>query len=424
MRTLTTAQSSWNYGEGHRMILPRQGIGARLRVGLILGMSIGLSWFMPIAWANAAPLLGDGSPDVALDRGPALKGDDSIERLLILQRQVAASPEDEDARRQLRALLDRLGADQAAYDIPSGANLADLGWWHTLWPTVQRKAWLSMHAGHDSNINSGTESSVIQVPLVNYRSLAVDDLLREKPSNFLLLQGGGRVAVPVSDWLSWAAEARGAWRYNSALYEYFPHSYSGNIAAIVRGGPAKFRLAAGSEQHWLANYRLVSASGPKLEVELPVRDGFAVRADARRLNKRYPTFLDIRTVDHAYGMAVVSLQSGSGISLDAGDESSPNGLSDMDRRYASFSMRMNMTVGASGLAMAECRHTDSDYKNISPLFLVKREDRHTACYLGYQQSLGHGWSWGPALLLERNASSLSLMAYTRTQIMVGARKEF
>ena len=362
-------------------------------------------------WADAPP-------------PPRRDGDDPIMRMLELQRELANDPANALARGQLRALLDELGVNKAAYDIPTGARLADRGWWHTAWPGFGRKAWISVYAGRDSNINSGTELSEIQVPLINSRKLTVNELLQERPSNFVLLQGGGWAELLLTPPWSVAVDGRAAWRYNTSVYEYFPHGYDGNLTATYQGDWARFRLGAGGEQRWLINRQLVSASTLKAEAGMPIQGDYALSIDARRSSLRYPQFQGIKTLDRALGAEIADQSSGSRVYVDVGDESSPSGPSDMDRRYASASLRLNVSVSEKGLAMAECRVTESRYKKPSPLFLTRREDRTTACLVGYEHSIGQNWFWGPSLVLERNVSSLALTDYFRRQVMLGARKEF
>ena len=346
------------------------------------------------------------------------------EALLQLQRLVAADPGDAQARDLLQAALAGLRAEPGAYAVPSVAGLDPRPWWRKSLLAVQAGAWLAFEAGHDSNINSATDLDVVTVPLLNYRSLALDPLLFRHASPFVGVNGGLVFRKPLSSTLSLAARGLASMRYNSAQYSYLPHSYDLAVAFEQRLGAMLLEASAGKLQKRVAGHRIVDRETLALRLASPAGTRLQAAATAILAGNTYPLFDAVRTRDDSVGVELADHGLGLVLTLRAGREAATGPIKDLDRRYTGYSLGWRQRFTWGGWSTLHFGETRSNYATFSPLFLAQRSDTAREVVVVYAHPLGQGWTLSPKAASERNASTLPLTTFRRNQWLLELKKEY
>lgn len=344
--------------------------------------------------------------------------------VLLLQRRLAVYPADAAARTLLEALLAELGAGPAAREVPGNAGLIGRPWWQRSLAMAQSAAWLAAEAGHDSNINSATGLSIIDLPLLNYRSLVLSPLLVRQGSAFLGLAGGVAAARPLAPALSVHAAVQASARYNAEEAAYLPQSYQARLGA--RGGFGRLTLeaAAGFEQRRVGKYRLVDRSEAGLTLRLDVSPEVRLGLAATGASQAYPLFNGLRTRSQITAVTARHLPSGLGLAAMALRERSLDGPRDLDRDASGVTLEWNRTVRGAGNLQVQWTATRSVYLEPSVLFATQRLDKSTLLSIAYAHRLAGAWTLTPRLVLEENASTIPLLAFRRRQVMVELRRDW
>lgn len=364
---------------------------------------------------------------VAAERelAPEVRSPDGVtNEILLLQRQLALDPGDASARARLKELLRQKGVTGTALDLPAAPENERREWWLDVLPRLQHSAWQAFELGHDSNINSGTANDVVDIPLLNYRSLTLDRALVGTPSYFAGVRTGVVERYPLGPQWSLRAGGMAALRYNEAEYVYLPHSYEGEVVLERYAGLWRFALGASGTQRWVAGYQALARNSFNAELARVLAGRLLASLFVERSRNRYPLFEDTET-DEDYARVTLShAPSGLQGSLHFGRERASGKIKDLDRDFFGVSAAWVIPAGARGRLRLAFSAFQADYRQSSPLFLTTREDQNLELSAAYEYPLGRHWTVTPRVVHEKNRSNLDLTRYERTQCLVEARRIF
>ncbi len=339
-----------------------------------------------------------------IDRG------DAALAVVLLQRFVAENPGDRDAEMRLGKLL----GDASGHPADAGRMTGP----------VRFDAWVASEFGHDSNINRAASAKMIEIPLLNYRSLSLPDLLVQRGSSFAGLLAGAEIRLPLSGSLKAELRAQAGVRGNFSEQSYLPHNYSGLARLEKNVGRSSVGIRVSVAQQWVAKYRLLERSGLRLHVSTPLTDVFDVSLSAEEAGNTYPMFENLRTRERSkeirIGYAPLKLQFG----VYWGDEDSSGPVKDLDRSFNGLSGGWRLPINETCRLAIDVSTGTSSYRQFSRLFATQRKDSQTEVVVAVQFRLGDGWSLAPRISVERNRSSMALNGYRRAQYLAELRKDF
>ncbi len=379
------------------------------------------------AWAADCPIAADGAlaADGAVAEARALlDGGQRAQALLLLQRMAAAAPEDCAVRDLLVRALRELQVDAAGYEMPATAQLGGRPWWSRAGSAVQHAGWLALEAGRDSNINSATARDTIELPLINYRSLALSPLLVRRASDYLGLEGGLAGARPLTPVLSLNAGVAGAARYNLAEAAYLPQSVNAWVGAEARFGAWRLSGAATVAQRRIGRFRLLDRQEVSLGVGVEASPGLEARIGVIHGSSKFPLFNGVHTEDRAAEASVRHAASGLALSTRIGAERSGGEIRDLDRDFSAYAIEWTWAPRSDGLLRIGLGRIRSTYLVDSALFVARRQDKVSLLSLAYTWRFQPGWSLAPKVIVEQNDSNIPLIAFRRRQLALELRRDW
>lgn len=331
--------------------------------------------------------------------------------ILLLQQLLAADESNKDA-----ALLLEEQLGKATKPSPAGSR----PW---IQP-VRATGWLAAELGHDSNINRATSATAIDIPLLNYRSLSLPELMVQRPSSFAGLAGGATVRMPITQTLRATVHGQAGLRGNFSELAYLPHNYLAVAQLDQDVGYATFGIGGSVAQQWVAKFRLLERSATRIQLAAKPTADVGVALSAEWARNTYPLFENLGTRENMIELRgtyqPLNLQFGAY----RGEEASRNEIKDLDRTFDGITIGWRYPISESARLAIDASSGRSRYGQFSRLFATQRSDRQTALSLALQIRLADGWSVIPKLMVERNDSSMALNQYRRTQYLVELRKDF
>lgn len=329
--------------------------------------------------------------------------------ILLLQRLVAQDP----ANLEAAALLNEQLAKAAS--LPSPPPPAEHG---------SLSGWISAEAGHDSNINRATSAKVIDVPLLNYRSLALPDLLVQRRSGFAGLQAGMAYRMPLATSVRADLQAQASLRANFAETSYLPHNYSVSASVAQSWDKTTIGVSALMAQQWVAGYRLLERRGFRLHADITPSPNFVGGVSAEWADNIYPLFESLRTRENSLELRARYSPLNCEAAAFWGEETAPGSIKDLDRTFSGIRLGWRQRITESAVLAIDVATGRSGYRQFSRLFAAQRKDRQADFALALHVRLGRSWSATPRIIIERNDSSMALNGYRRTQYLAELRKDF
>lgn len=373
----------------------------------------------------AAGVIGDGCPvatDADASKSPPTsprleyirclldKGHTAL-AIVLLQQLVANDPSNHEASSLLEEHLNKVASGPT---VPVAKPATGVG----------INGWLAVELGHDSNINRATSAKVIDIPLLNYRSLSLPDLLVEKRSSFAGLQGGAAVRLPLTPGLRAIIHGQASVRGNFAELSYLPHNYFFGAQLEHDIGSTTVGISASASQQWLAKYPLLERSAVRIQLATKPTDAYEVGIAVESARNIYPQFDKLSTSENSIELRAAYRPFGLQIGAYWGEEASRGTIKDLDRTFDGLAFGWRHPLTETWRLAVDASYGRSRYQQFSRLFANHRSDRHSELSLAMQIRLADSWSLTPRLTLERNDSSMALNGYRRTQYLVELRRDF
>lgn len=344
--------------------------------------------------------------------------------LLLLQRRLALAPQDCAAREALLALLKDLGGDAAAHELPAAADLGGRPWLSRALAAWRPGAWVALEAGHDSNINSATRLGSIDLPLLNYRSLALNPVLVARASGFAGIDAGLVSNRQLSPTASASLIVQASARLNAGESTYLPHGYLGGLAAEKWWAQVRLAGEAVYLQRRLGRFRVIDRWQHGASLGFAPMPGWRLSVQLSAASNRYPLFNAIDTREQSVGLQLGHAGSGLTATAASGHERAIGPQKDLDRDFDSLMLDWSFKRGNGDTLAARIGAGRSRYLAPSPLFLAQRLDKTSELAAWYRHGLGGGWSLTPKLSIEENASTIPVVAFRRRQVLLELRREW
>ena len=333
--------------------------------------------------------------------------------ILLLQQLLAADESNQDAALLLDEQLRKAAPLQSVNSRlpPQKESLGITGW-------------VAAELGHDSNINRATSATVIDIPLLNYRSLSLPDLMVERPSSFAGLNGAATVRLPITQTLRASLHGQASLRGNFSEIAYLPHNYLVAAQLDQDVGNTTVGIGGSLAQQWVAKFRLLERRAAKVQVATQPTTTFGLALSAEWASNTYPLFDNLGTRENIIELRgtyrPLNLQFGAY----RGEEASRSTIKDLDRSFDGVSVGWRYPITDTWRLVIDASSGQSRYAQFSRLFATQRSDRQTDLSVALQIRLTDGWSVTPKMMIERNQSSMALNQYRRTQYLAELRKDF
>lgn len=333
--------------------------------------------------------------------------------VLLLQQLLAADESNQDAALLLAEQLGkaRVPQPQPGSPVPRATS-------------PQITGWLAAEFGHDSNINRATSARIIDIPLLNYRSLELPALLIERRSSFAGLQGGATARMSLTQDLAASVHAQAGLRANFAEASYLPHNYIASVRVDYAVDPVVIGISATAAQQWLAKYRLLERRGLRAQVTTKTFAGIDVSVSAESAQNTYPLFENLGTRENSVELRASYNPFGVYVGAYRGREASRGAIKDLDRDFDGFSAGWSYPLNEHWRLAIDVSSGRSAYTQFSRLFGTRRKDRQRDASIGLHIRLSDNWSVTPRLTLEQNDSSMTLNGYRRTQYLAELKRNF
>lgn len=332
--------------------------------------------------------------------------------VLLLQQLLAADESNGEAALLLEELLGRVAKSPAeSLQAPRGESVTIAGW-------------IAGEVGHDSNINRATSAKVIDIPLLNYRSLSLPDLLVERPSGFAGLNGGATFRVPITQTLRASLQGQASLRGNFSELPYLPHNYLVAAQLDRDVGHISVGIAASAAQQWVAKFRLLERNAARVHAATHAAAGFGLALSTEWASNTYPLFDNLGTRENTVELRASYRPYNLQFGAYWGQEASRNAIKDLDRNFDGMSIGWRYQITEFSRLAIDASSGQSRYRQFSRLFATRRSDRQTDLSVALQIRLSDGWSVTPRLMMERTRSSMALNQYRRTQYLAELRKDF
>ena len=337
---------------------------------------------------------------------------------LLLQRVLSEQPVNARAADMLRRAEHSMGLvrPEKGEEVASPGVFAE--------DKLRLSGWVAIEAGHDSNLNSATARTSIEVPLLNYRSLALAPVLVQKQSSFAGVHGGLMANYSLTP--GWELGLHGAVsaRYNDAEVSYFPYNHliSGHLARHL--GPVTVSVKMSNAQYNIARYSILEKQSASLGAEIQLTGSLSFNAAADSSKIQYPLYGKLRTDSDGWSVGVRDSRIGISLQASGGAEKSGAAIRDLDRSFSSINLAWSHRYEHFGRVTIGANNARSDYTEFSQLFNTYRRDRVRGLHASLEYPLAKDWHLTPRWLRDRNDSNLQLAAFKRNQWMVELRRDF
>jgi len=354
---------------------------------------------------------------------------DHGQALLWVERVIALEPRHEEAQALRAAILARMRIEQPREAAALPGNVFDPA--QRRWPAAaeQRptRRWIAMETGYDSNVNSGTDSTQVSIPLL--RGAPVDlervlRILRGQSSYFLGLNAGIDASRAITNATQFRLSGLAAMRVNVEEVEFVPHNY--RIAAQVDHIHESLRFALGASftQQWIARYRLVGVNALSAQIDWLTGAQHTISLFGEYADKHLPQFNDIRTRQVHQGLAWTHIPTRLRVAIYTGQERATGVTRDLDREFDGLSAGWDHRLSQSGRLSLTYLGSRSRYTERSPFFLTMRRETLHELTAEYEHRLRDAWFLTPRIIIQQNQSNVELTRFSRTQLLIELRKEF
>lgn len=400
------------------------------------------------ALKQAAPYLADWEGDPRFDfyyglatinAGDVSRGVFALERVLMVQpgnlrarlelaRGYYLLNEDARARREFNLVLKSRPPTQVRANIERFLRLIRLR--ESRYTTTAR-AYVDFSAGYDDNVNSAPGDADLYIPALG--PVILSQTATQQGDTFSTLALGGTITKPLRPGLS---------VFGGGSLSQLWHAKQDQVdttALTVQGGTTyqhnanQYRLTAVGQQFFLAGqiYRYLGGLNAAWSRNFGKTTGLTGYVSWIDLN--YPS-QDLRnsdqytvgaTIKHALGgtshpLLFATLFAGTEVSKHRTEPAKAVADRSMEGGRFGAQLALAPQVVLNGTLTLQA----SRYHGVDSLYFKRRHDLYASADLGVQWLLGPHWSVNGTLSYADNHSNISLYAYKRSQIALGARYEY
>jgi tetratricopeptide (TPR) repeat protein len=294
---------------------------------------------------------------------------------------------------------------------------------------LKMSGYLSAEAGHDSNINAATNSTVVNLPIFANLPFTLGPLFTAQRSTFVGLGGGIALSAPVSEQLTWFAAGDAKLRENFQQESFKPLTMSALTGLQFAAGQDRYTMGVNVSGYRIGSLELDRRKGlfASWMRDVSARDRLTVFG--QYLENTFPqdkaqntqTYLVGATWQHAYtGAGAPTI----GATVFAANEPQRNSDETVGKKYIGGRLSGEYRLGQDLKLVSALSHVYSRYGGISAFFLTKRIEKRYDLDVGVAWSPAKAWTVTPQLIYTRNDSSIAVSDFNRVQVMVTARRDF
>ena len=296
---------------------------------------------------------------------------------------------------------------------------------------TRTSGYLEIAAGRDSNVNNATSQGQVYVPVFGF-NVQLAPTSQRTLDNFLMLGGGGEISYALTSNTSLFAGGDARLRFNQ-------HADTFNFNQFdVRGG-AQYALSAAGlvrasiahQQYYLDNNNFRGTTGLNLEWRQAVSATQQISLFGASNRVRYKsaaqtandTDLTLLGMSYTHVMNAAKRTTLTA-SLVGGYEQDIGQRIDGDRKL--FGVRVGGQTGWGEKidVYATAGYQSSRFQTPNVIFNDQRTDKLSDATLGAVWRIDRAWQLRPQLTYARNASNISINAYSRYEASVTLRRDF
>ncbi len=345
---------------------------------------------------------------------------------LYLARGYLALGEPARARAELEAIL----ADSPTGDIADAARtLLDAARAREAAAAGGARFYVEAGAGTDSNVNGGTGTAVVTLPV--FGPVVLPDRVVRTGDNFTHLAAGGSASRTLEPGLAVFGGAELTSRNHFTDTAFDQSGLGGHLGVSLNRGGTLWRATASHHTLWLENDRYRSVTGLAGEWAMSLPPAQTVNAFLQYARFEYGAAgAGLRDADfwgagvglrHGFAGAMRPTVS---VALTVGDERNDRNRPDFSRTLAGLQGVLTVAPASRWSLSAAFLYQDSRYDAADPFLGVTRKDSYRSLTLGAAYLVDRNLSVRGELAYTDNDSNIALFKYDRTQAMVKLRYEF
>lgn len=282
-------------------------------------------------------------------------------------------------------------------------------------PTVT--GFLSLGAGYDTNVNSGTSESQVTIPFLGQQPIQLVDDARETSSPYTLIAGGVNVTKPIADGVAVLGGARGYWRNNASPFSTQDAYVYGGVG--VERGRHGFVVAAQGETFRVDAEALRNTFGGFAQWSTTLAENHRVTLAGQINRLEYPDFGNRDATRYSVSLGYAGVLDGPrepgvfagvyGGTEDEREDEFPQFGHDFYGARAGASIALLPRLRTFGSLAVEQRN----YGGRDTFFEVQRDDTQYSVTGGFVYQLYRNWQVRPNMAYFRNESNVPLNDFSR-----------
>ena len=297
--------------------------------------------------------------------------------------------------------------------------------------TTTFAAYLDIGVGFDSNINSATSSSAINLaPTFIAPRLVLPSGAQEQSSKYMSLAGGASFRQPITENLAVVGGVQGQNRTNWNESQFDPSFIDYNLGLTYKKHIDSFTAALQGNTYDIDGERFRRSYGAIGQWQRDLDDRNQVSLYAQYAKLSYPSS-NVRDADRYIvggGWAHVFAGDKSPVlflSPYAGKENTEDSAFDfLSNSIYGFRAGGQLSMNPKLVAYAGTSYEYRDYDGRDPIFGETRRDNQYDFNIGLRYLPGHKWTIRPQFSYLRNNSNTTIFDFDRTVLSINFRKDF
>ena len=294
---------------------------------------------------------------------------------------------------------------------------------------LKLSGYMSAEIGHDSNINTATNSVVVNLPIFANLPFTLGPLFTAQRSALAGVSGGIGLTAPLTERVGWYLAGDVKLRDNFQQAGFKPLTMSALTGIQVTSGQDRYTAGVNFSGYRIGSLELDRRKGffASWMRELSAHDRVSIFG--QYLENSFPqdktqntqTYLFGATWQHAFpGVGSPTI----GLTAFAANEPQRNSDETVGKKYVGGRLSGEYRFGENVRLASSLAHVHSRYGGTSAFFLTKRLEKRYDIEFGVAWSPAKLWTLTPQVIYTRNDSSIAISDFNRVQVLLTARRDF
>lgn len=288
------------------------------------------------------------------------------------------------------------------------------------------KGFIEATVGYDSNINSGTEDEVVNIPLFGNQPFRLARIAVEGESPFQEIRGGFQ-ATDTDGAVTFYAALNGAFRYHNDFSGYWPNSLDGTLGFQWDHGRNVYNLGLTTYRYSVNEYNLDAFYGLLGQWQHTLDPYNQIDTYVTIQDQNHPEAPNLDTTLYLAGTTWKHRLQDTGLRLALtgylGSEEEAGNDPTVGRDFYGLRLGLDYRVNGKASIHGKVGVQKSNYGGTDVFFLEGRDDTRWDASISGRYYLDKFWSVRPKLSFTDNDSDIVTHDFDRTQVMLSVRRD-